>query len=173
VIASIAKGLKRPVLRETLDAIHRYLAVNLRMVERSSYSHPSRCRRGRKTSVEILQGEAWGCSAHAQVACHLARACGIPAILVKSLTVDWVDWKNRGDGKGEGHVFVEVLDDKPALWDAEGGVLHEEYDSKAATTPDGKRYIYDKGSPDRLVLSHHGKQWEEETRRMFPAPRRR
>jgi len=170
-IESITTGLKRPALRGTLDAIHRYLAVNLRMVERAGYSHPSR---GRKTSVEILQSEAWGCSAHAQVACHLARACGIPAILVKSLDVDWIERKNRGDGYGDGHVYVEVLNNgRPALWDAQGGMLFEDYDPTAATTPDGTRHIYEKGGPDRVVLSHHGKEWEEETRRMFPAPRRR
>jgi hypothetical protein len=170
VLEGIAAGLKRPTVRDTLAAIHQHLGTNLKMVECASYTHPIR---GRRTSVEILGSEAWSCSAHAQVACHFARACAIPAILVKSLDVAWVDWKNQGDGYGQGHVYVEVLKDgKPALWDAQGGRLHENYDPAAATTPDGTRYIYEKGGPDVLVLSHHGREWEEETRRLFPRARK-
>ncbi len=170
VLERIAAGLKRPAARDTLAAIHRYLATNLRMVEHASYTHPIR---GRRTSVEILGSEAWGCSAHAQVACHLARACGIPAILVKSLDVVWVETKNRGDGYADGHVYVEVLSDgKPALWDVQGGRLYENYDPAAAKTPNGYHYIYEKGGPDVLVLSHHGPQWEAETKRLFPRPRK-
>jgi hypothetical protein len=166
VITGMADGLKRPTAKETLDAIHQYLADNLKMVEPATWDHPSR---GRKTSVEILREGAWGCSAHAQVACHLARACGIPAILVKSLNLEWINRKNRGDGHGEGHVYVEVLrEGRPALWDAQGGRLFDKYDPNAAVTPDGLRRIYEKGGPDRLVLSHHGKEWEEETGRLFP-----
>jgi transglutaminase-like putative cysteine protease len=171
VIEDIAARLKRPTVRETLDAIHHYLKTNLKMVKDPTYGHASR---GRRTSVQMLRSEAWGCSAHAQVACHLARACGIPAILVKSLAVEWLDWNNQGDGRGAGHVFVEVLNDgRPALWDAEGGYLHENYDPTAATAPDGMHVLYEKGGPDRLVLSHHGPRWEQETKQLFPRARKR
>lgn len=166
VIHDIAAGLRRPTVKETLKAIHRYLAEKLKMVEPAAWDSPSR---GRKTSVAILREGAWGCSAHAQVACHLARACGIPAILVKSMSVDWVNRKNQGDGHGEGHVYVEVLNEgSPALWDAQGGSLHDDYDPNVELTPTGVHRIYEKGSPRDLVLSHHGEQWEEETKRLFP-----
>jgi hypothetical protein len=166
VIRGIAAGLKRPTVKETLKAIHQYLADKLKMVEPAAWDSPSR---GRKTSVEILREGAWGCSAHAQVACHLVRACGIPAILVKSMSVDWISRKNRGDGRGEGHVYIEVLSDgSPALWDAQGGGLHDDYDPNAELAPNGVHRIYEKGSPQDLVLSHHGEQWEEETKRLFP-----
>ena len=166
---ALVPALKKASVEGTLKAIHEYLAANLAMVEPATWNSPHR---GRKTSVAILREGAWGCSAHAQVACHLARACGIPALLVKSLNVAWITSANRGDGRGEGHVYVEVLDDGgPALWDAQGGVLHRGYDPQAELTPDGTRRIYEKGSPERLVLSHHGPQWEGETRRLFPACR--
>jgi len=121
----------------------------------------------------MQRGEVWGCSAHAQVACHLAQACEIPAILVKTLNHDWITRENAGDGRGSGHVYVEVIVDRvPALWDAQGGTLFEDYDPTATITPDGyRRSIYDKGSPDSVVLSHHGVQWEEETKRLFPSAR--
>lgn len=169
VIRGIAAALKRATIEETLKAIHQHLVSNLRMVDPAAWDSPSR---GRKTSVAILREGAWGCSAHAQVACHLARACGIPAILVKAMDVDWITRNNHGDGHGRGHVYVEMLDDSgPALWDAQGGVLHRDYDPESGLTPDGTRRIYDKGSPERVVLSHHGPQWEDEIRRLFPARR--
>jgi hypothetical protein len=166
VIRGTAAVLKRVTVEKTLKAIHQYLADNLEMVEPATWDSPSR---GRKTSVEILREGAWGCSAHAQVACHLSRACGMPAILVKSMSVDWISRKNRGDGHGEGHVYVEVLmDGRPALWDAQGGILHKDYDLDSDVTPNGLHRIYEKGSPERLVLSHHGRRWEDETKLLFP-----
>ncbi|MGE0454276.1 MAG: transglutaminase domain-containing protein [Vicinamibacteria bacterium] len=170
VLKRTAAELKRPTVRDTLAAIHQYLGTNLKKVKNPSYGHPSR---GRRTSVEMLRTEAWGCSAHAQVACHLARACGVPAILVKSLNLAWVEKENQGDGLGAGHVYVEVLiNGNPALWEPEGGYLDEPYDPAATITPNGYHYIYEKGGPDVLVLSHHGPQWEEETQRLFPQPRK-
>jgi hypothetical protein len=110
--------------------------------------------------------ERMGCSAHAQVACHLARACGTPAILVKTLNTRWIEQENHGDGKGIGHVYVEVLlHGKPCLWDAQGGRLHD-YDGKTEVV-EGRR-IYQKGGPEELILSHHGPEWEAETARLFP-----
>lgn len=131
------------------------------MIEPAAWNHPAR---GRRTSVEILTEGASGCSAHAQVACHLARACGIPVILVKTLDVDWIEKGNQGDGRGAGHVFVEVLiGDAVALWDAQRGRVHV-----AACDAHSDRFhdklIYDKGGPERLMLSHHGPIWEAETK---------
>jgi hypothetical protein len=166
VIRGIAAGLKQETAEKTLLAIHTYLDGSMRMIEPAAWDHPSR---RRTTSVEILREGAWGCSAHAQVACHLARACGIPAILAKSLDVEWIKCGNQGDGRGKGHVYVEVLmGGKRCLWDAQRGELHEDYDPKSGLVPGGARRIYDKGGPDALVLSHHGNEWEAETKRLFP-----
>jgi len=97
----------------------------------------------------LLQLEAWGCSAHAQIAGHLARACGIPAILVKTLDLKWIEHDNRGDGRASGHVYVEVLvDGKPLLWNAQGGRLHRHYDPRSFSVTEGRQVIYDKGGPD-------------------------
>ena len=168
VIRAIAVSLKRVTPEETLTAIHHYLKTSLNMIEPATWNHPAR---GRKTSVQILREGAWGCSAHAQVACHLARACDIAAILVKTLNVDWIEKGNRGDGRGEGHVFVEVLiGDTIGLWDAQGGRLHVgAYDPHSNRF--GDKLIYDKGGPETLILSHHGPAWEAETKRRFPTRR--
>jgi hypothetical protein len=166
LIRKIADGLKRSSPDETLEEIHRYLRQNLKEIHPAFWNHAGR---GRKTSTEIMRDGAWGCSAHAQVACHLARACKIPAILLKSLNVSWIEHENKGDGHGSGHVYVEVfIDGKPCLWDAQGGTLDKRYDATSRHTPDGKRVIYEKGGPDALILSHHGFEWEAETRRLFP-----
>jgi hypothetical protein len=159
--------LRRETAEETLLAIHRCLARELKVADR--WDDPSR---RRMTSTEmLLQRTAWGCSAHAQVACHLARACGIPAILVKTLDLSWIQSGNLGDGRASGHVYVEVLiEGKPSLWDAQGGRLHRNYDPLDTLTPGDPRRIYDKGSPEAIVLSHHGVVWEAEVKKLFPAP---
>ena len=111
----------------------------------------------------------------AALACHLARAAGIPAILVKSLLRDEIA-KHDGTGRIDGHVWVEVLlDGKPALWNtqAEGGI-HTEYDPHATVFVEGKKeyIVYQKGDPDELSLSHHGdRQWEAENRSLWSTRR--
>jgi len=167
VIQERATRLKRDTPEQTLQAIYLHLKSELTIA--TAWNDP--IRRRINSSDMLLQKRAWGCSAHAQVACHLARACGIPAILVKALDLDWIETKNRGDGKASGHVYVEVLiDGKPCLWDAQGGTLHRDYDPSGTITPGGQKRIYDKGSPEAIVLSHHGVVWEQETRRLYPAP---
>jgi transglutaminase-like putative cysteine protease len=171
-IRALADRLRRQSARETLDAIQRHLRTYLYKPQSASWNHPLR---RRLTSVEMLRQGAWGCSAHAQVACHLARACGIPAILAKAMKLEWIASGNRGDGRGAGHVYVEVLleGERPALWEPEGGRVVERYDPveelvPEELTPDGRQKIYGKGDPDHVVLSHHGTVWEEETKRLFP-----
>lgn len=82
-----------------------------------------------------------------------------------------LDRKNRGDGRGSGHVYVELLGDAgtPALWERQGARLYENYDPEATETPDqSNRVVYDKGGPDSVLLSHHGLEGEDETKRLFP-----
>ena len=161
----IAESLKRGRLEETLLAIHQRLKSICVPDSQAFWNSPLR---GRRTSTDMLSPEtAWGCSAHVQVACHLARACAIPAILVKTLSVRWIQHENRGDGRGNGHVYVEVLaHGKPCLWDWQGGRLHADYNGKTEVV-EGRR-IYQKGDPEELILSHHGLEWEAETTRLFP-----
>lgn len=163
-IRGIAHALRRSTPEETLAAIHQYLS-SLSTTD-AGWNSPNREPR---TSTDMLEHQvAWGCSAHAQVACHLARACGIPAILVKTLNLDWIQEKNQGDGRGEGHVYLEVLvDDKAMLWDAQAGNVCRDYDPTQTHVVE-RRYIYDKGGPDEIILSHHGPKWEAETRCRFP-----
>src|ERR1051325_182357 len=163
----IASTLRRATPEETLGAISSRLQSITIPSNEAYYSSPLR---GRRKSTEMLTPRSsWGCSSHAQVACHLARACNIPAILVKSLDLGWIS-SARVDAKmASGHVFVEVLlDGRPVLWDPQaiGGRLHKDYNSET-TVIEGKR-IYDKGDPDELTLSHHGPEWEAETARLFP-----
>ena len=155
-IREIADALVGSSPTEILAAIHE----RLRSLDVTDTSYSS-LRRGRHTSSEMLaKNFAWGCSAHAQIACHLARARGIPSILVKTIDKIWLSTKNDGSGRASGHVYVEVLlGDKPALWDAQGGVLHSTYDP--AQRDIENRLIYDKGAPDSVVLSHHGTVWED------------
>jgi hypothetical protein len=173
-IKRVAHAIEGESRRAVLNGITKRL-TSLNCQSDTRYSSPLR---GPFTSSQMLQrGTAWGCSAHAQVSCHLARARGIPAILVKSLTQSWVERDNRGDGRGVGHVFVEVLvDDKPMLWEHESGGLFDKYDPAACTclSPSGEVLycIYDKGDPDTLILSHHGSEWEWETKRLFPVARK-
>ena len=128
-------------------------------------------RRPRTSSEMLALNRAWGCSAIAQVACHLARALGVPAILVKSMNKSWITRKT-GDGYGRGHVFVEVLiDGQRHLWSPRYGLVPG-YEPGDLTVddrdPEGPRLIYDTGAPDELVLSHQGSHWEDETKRQFP-----
>src|SRR5262249_36775959 len=150
---------KGATVEETLHRIH--LALKDTYPEICGWESPLRSRA--RTSVEMMQPlSAWGCSAHAQVACHLARACGIPAILVKSIKLPTI----QPNGRANGHVYLELLiENKRVLWDAQAHKLFHEYGR--GDIIDGNR-IYDAGGPDELILSHHGYEWEEENRRLFP-----
>ena len=128
-------------------------------------------RRVRTSSEMLALNKAWGCSAIAQVACHLARATGVPCILVKSMNKSWIARKT-GDGYGRGHVFVEVLiDGQRHLWSPRYGLVPG-YRAGDLTVDDGDsegpRLIYDTGAPGELVLSHEGPRWEAETKYRFP-----
>ena len=169
-LARVAAEITGLRTREVLSGITKRLK-SLNCQADTSYGSPLR---GRYTSVGMLErGAAWGCSAHGQVSCHLARARNIPAIVVKTLLKTWIEQENAGDGYAKGHVFVELLmDGRPALWEHENDVLIPDYDpSLTEITVDGAVYcIYEKGDPDTIILSHHGAQWEKETKRLFPSP---
>src|SRR5688572_24114590 len=85
VIQQLAGKLKRDSPERTRAAITNQLRSIC--VPRAFWN--SHLQGERKSSEMLAPERAWGCSAHAQIACHLARACEIPAILVKSLNSDW------------------------------------------------------------------------------------
>ena len=153
--------------RGTPEGTLRAIDERVRRLEDGNLSYTSPDRGYRTTSDMLARNVVWGCSARAQVACHLARASGVPCILAKAVDETWIQ-RNLGDGLAEGHVYVEVLiNGQPHLWDPGYGMVSD-YVPGSVMVQGGLRRIYDKGGPDEVVLSHHGSEWEEETRRLFP-----
>ena len=166
----LAASLKRGSPEETLKAVHERV---WKVRSEDAWTSPYR---RRMTSSEMLESPCvWGCSAYSQMACHLARACGIPAMLVKSLNCDWIEQGNRNGGRADGHVYVEVLIDGAVyLGDAaETGEHKKDYtpQTREVQSNRGPRLIYDKGGPNEVILSHHGTDWEAEVMRRFPPVR--
>lgn len=165
VIEREAKACERQDRFGTLRAIDQRLGA---IKDFDDLGWESMDRRPRTSSDMLALNRAWGCSAIAQVACHLARALRVPSILVKSMNKSWIARKT-GDGYGRGHVFVEVLiDGQRDLWSPKYGLVPG-YQPGDLTVDDGDtegpRLIYDTGAPDELVLSHQGSHWEAETKR--------
>jgi transglutaminase-like putative cysteine protease len=110
------------------------------------------------------------CADHAIVFAALARACGIPAVFVKTMDADWIrEFRTTGACKSwRGHVFLEVfLAGRWRLLDAQSLQLYEEYDPAARILP-GNRYAYDKGAdPRELVLSLDWERWIKQTAAYF------
>lgn len=162
----------RRCVRTTRDDTIRAIDGRLAFLKDFDLGWMSPDRRLRSTSEMLALNKAWGCSAIAQIACHLARAGGIPAILVKSMDDSWLANKTA-DGRGAGHVFVEILaDGNRRLWSPKYGFINSHICGAVSVDdgdPRGPRRIYDTGHPCELVLSHHGPHWEEETKRLFPA----
>ena len=163
-----ARACERQDLVRTLRAMDQRLNL---IKDFDDLGFTSLDRRPRTSSEMLALNRAWGCSAIAQVACHLARSLGVPSILVKSMNKSWIA-RTTGDGYGRGHVFVEVLiDGQRHLWSPRYGLVAG-YQPGDLTVDDrdaeGPRLIYDTGAPNELVLSHEGPHWEAETKRMFP-----
>jgi hypothetical protein len=168
--ASIVRREAEDFRRETPEETLRAIDQRLRRLQDGDLRYTSPDRGPRTTRDMLERNVVWGCSARAQVACHLARACGICAILAKSLDESWLKYENKGDGLANGHVYVEVLlNGQTRLWNPGSGVVNG-YVPTEPVIEEGRRRIYDKGGPDEVVLSHHGPQWEEETKRLFPSP---
>ena len=81
------------------------------------------------TASQILtQGTVTGCTAYATAFATLARAKGIPSIIVNSAKYDWI-----GSGCNldfvQGHLFVEVfIEEEWYLVDSTSGMLYQDYD---------------------------------------------
>lgn len=152
----VAAWAGRPAL-EALKQISQRIKT-LSPDDPATYDSPHR---GPRNSSDLLEQKArtWGCSAQAQVACHLARASGIPAILVKAVDLHWVNNPTADPRQFTGHVYLEVLiDGSSKFWDPGRNQFFDQ-----STNPDG-RVVYDKGDPNAIVLSHHGTVWEDEAK---------
>ena len=108
------------------------------------------------------------CADHGLTAVALLRAVGIPAIVVKSLDIDWM-WKYRRTqgqvSSWTGHVFAEIyLDGMWMLLDPQAGRLYRDYNPLQRLLPDGK-YAYHKGlDPQRMVMSLQWNEWLTQTK---------
>ncbi len=100
----------------------------------------------------------------------LARACGIPAVFVKTMDADWIrEFRATGTcASWRGHVFLEVhLDGRWQLLDAQALRLYDDYAPAMRMLP-GNRYAYDKGAdPRQLVLSLDWERWKRQTAAYF------
>lgn len=95
------------------------------------------------------------CASHALLFCNLARACGIPAVYVKSSRHEWIrNYVATGErGDFSGHVFLEVfVDGKWKLLDAQGMQIWDAYDAADPELPGGL-LAYEKGW-DHYAMVH-------------------
>ncbi|MFO8063716.1 MAG: transglutaminase domain-containing protein [Spirochaetia bacterium] len=87
-----------------------------------------------------------GCTTFATAFATLARAKGIPAVVVDSARLKWIKEGSRIDTMVYGHFWVEVyIEDEWHLVDSTAGVLYENYDRSNWFLPEGRysgyRYV--------------------------------
>ncbi|MFA5040353.1 MAG: transglutaminase domain-containing protein [Bdellovibrionales bacterium] len=90
------------------------------------------------TAEQILvEGRITGCTDCAIAFATLARATGLPAIIVDSAKKEWIE-KGAPADLVEGHFFVEVfVDGKWLLVDSAKGILYDNYKPKNKNLPEG------------------------------------
>ncbi len=96
-----------------------------------------------------------GCASHALLFASLARACGVPAVYVKSSRHEWIrDYVAKGErGSFSGHVFLEIfVGGKWKLLDAQGMRIWDAYDPADPELPGGL-LAYEKGW-DHYAMVH-------------------
>jgi hypothetical protein len=162
-IQGVAATLKADTPERTLAAIGGWIQTNLRYDDRAAYAW-------RNFDTVLDTRVLGGCADQALVFAALARACGIPAVFVKTMDVDWIR-EFRATGActiWRGHVFLEVyLQERWRLLDAAALQLYEEYDPAMRLLP-GNRYAYDKGAdPYKLLLSLDWERWKQQTAAYF------
>jgi hypothetical protein len=163
-LRSLAAPLRRDDPEDTLRAIHSWIASHLRHDPAAAYAW-------RDLDRMLCDGTFGGCADHAVVFGSLARACGIPAVWVKTMDADWIrDAVARRSAltSYRGHVFLEIhIHDGWKLLDAYSMVLHDDYDPRARILP-GNRWAYDKGGrPFDLVMSMRWEEWLAQTHAIF------
>jgi hypothetical protein len=94
-----------------------------------------------RTADELYKSRALGgCSDFALVEITLFRAVGIPARMILTANVDWVEQRKRDElAPVEGHSFIEVfLEDRWYLVDSTYRWLYSAYDPKRPGFPHGE-----------------------------------
>jgi len=159
IARQLTKSDAKPV--DTLARIVRWVDRNLKL---------DAVMAGRWRGVDqiVRDGSSGGAADRALVIGVLARAAGIPATWVKSLSTQWLIDVKSGRAAIDGaaaHVFLEVyLDGRWRLFDPRSARLYESYDPRAPRLPSGQR-AYDKGGdPYALVLPNRGEQWRKQLR---------
>lgn len=163
-IEKVAAEIKGKTPRAKLAAIGAWVTAHLRCDDRAAYAW-------RDFDGVLADGTYGGCADHAEVFGAIARACGIPAVWVKTMDADWIRAFRRThdeDLTWSGHVFLEVhIEGKWLLLDATRGALYEDYDVRQRILP-GDRFAYDKGGDAyELVLSVRWEDWKKQTRAYF------
>jgi hypothetical protein len=140
LIRKLAAPLREKDAENTFRNIHAFIARVPHVPEGWENEH--------RDFGRLMQGfDHSGCASHALLFANLARACGIPAVYVKSSRHDWIrGFVAKGEtGSFAGHVFLEVLvDGKWKLLDAQGMRIWDEYDPADPELPGGL-LAYEKG----------------------------
>jgi hypothetical protein len=162
-IRQVASSLKKATPEQTLVAIGTWINSNLRYDDKAAYAW--------RNFDDALNTKVYGgCADHALVFAALVRACGIPAVFVKTMDADWIrEFRTTGTSQSwRGHVFLEVyLNGKWNLLDAAAMQLYDQYDPAMRLLP-GNRYAYDKGAdPYALLLSLDWERWKKQTAAYF------
>ena len=127
-----------------------------------AWRSPEEVVKSRKTS---------SCADFGITAAALLRLNGIPAVIVKSMDVDWI-WAFKSKSptltEWKGHVFLEVfLDGKWCLLDPVQGIIYRNYNNNARIFP-GNRFAYHKGlDPKEMVMSLQWEEWKRQTTEYF------
>ena len=162
-IRQLAAPLRADSAEKTFDRIGRWITKTLKYDANAAYEY-------RDVDAACKAKVYGGCADHAIVFTALARACGIPAVFVKTMDVDWIrEFRTTGTCKvWSGHVFLEVfVNGKWRLLDASAMQLYDDYTPTIRILP-GNRYAYDKGSdPRELVLSPDWEPWKRQTAAYF------
>jgi len=129
IARTISNGKNSQALAEICAAIH----------NRTHYERPPYAPLFVSSADDILsRGYVTGCTNFAIAFATLARAKGIPAIVIDSAQVDWAK-KGASLESVSGHFFAEVfVNDKWLLVDPTVGVLYPGYNPKNPCLP--KRY---------------------------------
>lgn len=123
----------------TLREIYRWMFDNLRDGDADKFG---------RTAHEIVRSRVvTGCTDWGLVFAALARAKGIPAVVVQSAKIRWIKKVNRAGQYARpvfGHIFVEVyIGDQWYLVDSQNGFIWDDYDVNNFCLPYGY-YVFAK-----------------------------
>jgi transglutaminase-like putative cysteine protease len=162
-IRRAAGPLKGATAEASLKAIDAWMRHNLSC-------DPSLCYAWRNFDDVERTRAFGGCADYAIAFAALARACGVPAVFVKTMDADWIrEFRAAGTCRSwRGHVFLEVyVDGRWRLLEPSAMTLYDDYQTTARVLP-GNRWAYDKGGdPQALLLSLDWERWKVQTAAHF------